>query len=68
MDSLPRHACQRAAAAEALGRLAEQLSLPDGRTATRYRDGGATGLPISRRRLRNASEPITAGIHSEIAR
>ncbi len=30
--------------------------------------GGASGLPISWRRLRNASEPITAGIHSEIAR
>ncbi len=29
---------------------------------------GFSGLPISRRRLRNASEPINAGIHSEIAR
>ena len=29
---------------------------------------GASGLPISRRRLRKASEPISAGTHSEIAR
>ena len=29
---------------------------------------GLSGLPISRRRPRNASEPINAGIHSEIAR
>ncbi len=36
--------------------------------AHRLGTAGATGLPISRRRLRNASEPITAGTHSEIAR
>ena len=30
--------------------------------------GGAIGFPISLRRLRNASEPITAGTHSEITR
>ena len=30
--------------------------------------GGASGLPISRRTLRKASDPISAGSHSEIAR
>ncbi len=54
MDNLPGHICQRAANSQRVHRRTHRMT--------------ASGRAISRRRLRNATEPISAGIHSEIAR
>jgi hypothetical protein len=56
MADLPRHACQQAEADQAYARSLE----------AQPPTSGTAGLPISRRRLTKATEPISAGTHSEI--
>ena len=65
IDNLPGHVCERAARQLEFGKRHEGGALA---LSTPARATGNAGLPISRRRLRNATEPISAGSHSEIAR
>ena len=62
MASLPDHVCQTGR------RRRRPTPRPSPANAVANRARGAAGLPMSRRRLRNAIEPISAGTHSEIAR
>ncbi len=68
MAHLPGHACQRAAAQVAFTTSLRRLATASGSQRSYELAAGATGRASSRRRPKNASEPISAGTHSEIAR
>lgn len=68
MSRLPGHACQQAAVRVAFTNSLRRPATASGPQRSYELAAGATGRASSRRRLRNASEPISAGIHNEIAR
>ena len=68
MARLPRHACQQAAAQVAFTNSLRRLATASVPKRSYEVAAGATGRASSRRRPKNASEPISAGTHSEIAR
>ncbi len=68
MASLPGHACQQAAAQVAFTNSLRRLTTASVSPQSYELAAGATGRASSRRKPRNASEPISAGIHSDIAR